>query len=787
MKIKFGNKTSNITLALGSLSLFFYGLFYNSVNNIWIITCSVLFILCRCIQLRKLCFDITFVFLMETFFIKAILDLHIGKDAIVSTTMAVPMLLYLFGKLLVANSPYGLNEVSQEIKANSAMLLLGIGVFILGIINFLLTRKSPVKHMGYYSVAFTNNTFYTDKFTYYFNYSFVLAFIIAGIVFVICKYNSNQFIRKHIRILFTIILVFFIIVLVRKYAGTEYFLAFKQGVALILEKPWGNFGLDLSFNNSTSNMWLEYGRDYGVLVFGTLFIFLSLTVSDLIRLVLNKNISIFTKTLFVVVFCGINIYYFIDAFSYTNPQYWYIGLIICGIINELANKSLQTSCEFDIRKKTSISNTCHFVHSIQKNNILENLIFSILCATVFTIGMCHWILDVEYKNTVTDINLAKIDIRFYFWIVAVVIVYYLLKNIPIELDFTTLILCQIFILIGVLDYHNESYNLVAYAWLLPMTFIAGKVAVGKNVKIATYRIEILYFVMAIGIFITALLDFYMNFKYAPVYGFQLDKWPSFWLGGIWENRCTYELGFVLVTSAAGYFIYSIKRNKLCIIFLITSNIIIQKLVISVTGRENRLLLPISVVLFLFLYLFDNWNKMSFRQKRVVYVFIAGIFGGIILAILAFINNWGGLYDKYLDSNWSSTGGIFTNLRFSYDLNGFKAMLAHPLEDYVALYDIRNPHSMLLEYGRAFGFSIWALLVLFRLLIIKDAVSLILEKRSYAWIKYLLVPAFCSLNLYYSMELNGFAHRYLWMIGLFISGMIRGWLECSERQVIVREV
>ena len=202
--------------------------------------------------------------------------------------------------------------------------------------------------MGYYSVAFTNNTFYTDKFTYYFNYIFVLAFIIAGIVFVICKYNSNQFIRKHIRILFTIILVFFIIVLVRKYAGTEYFLAFKQGVALILEKPWGNFGLDLSFNNSTSNMWLEYGRDYGVLVFGTLFIFLSLTVSDLIRLVLNKNISIFTKTLFVVVFCGINIYYFIDAFSYTNPQYWYIGLIICGIINELANKSLQTSCEFDI-------------------------------------------------------------------------------------------------------------------------------------------------------------------------------------------------------------------------------------------------------------------------------------------------------------------------------------------------------------------------------------------------------------------------------------------------------
>ena len=787
MEKKLEINTSNIILILGWLSLLLYGLYYNSVNNILIIAVTVLFILFRCVQLRQIRFDITFVFLMEAFLIKAILDLHIGKDAIVPTTMAIPMLLYLYGKLLVANTSCNIDDGAQELRANISMLFLGIGVSVLGIINFWLTRKSPIKSMGYYSVAFTNDKFYTDAFTYYFNFIFVLAYLIAAIMFLFYKFSNNSRFIKIIRVLLIAIVVVIISIFAYKYTTTERFAALKQGISLIVEKPWGNFGLELTYNNSTCNMWLDYGRDYGVLVFGPLLVFQILTFINLVKLTLNKNIGIFTKTLFLVVFCGINIYYFTDPFAYANPQYWYIGLVIYGMVSELGDCRCQNVSEPDSLKRISTRNNHRLLDALFENCLFDNLIFSIFCATVFTMGMCHWILDVEYRNNVSDIALAGIDFRFFFFSSINIIIYYLIKNIPVKLDFTTLILCQIFILISVLDYHNESYGLVAYAWMLPMTFIAGKVVAGKNIKLATYRIEKLYFVMAIGIFITALLDFSMNFKYAPVYGFQLDKWPSFWLGGMWENRCTYELGFVLVTSATGYLIYSIKRNKLCIPFVLISNIIIQKLVISVTGRENRLLLPISVAIFVVLYLLDNWKKMSIQQKGIVYVFIILVVAGTVLAIIAFFNNWGGLYDKYLASNWSSTGGVFTNIRFSYDWDGFKAMLAHPLEDYVALYDIRNPHSMLLEYGRAFGLSIWMLLVIFRLLLIKDAIALITNKAPYAWIKYLLIPSFCGLNLYYSMELNGFAHRYLWMIGLFISGMIRGWLECSEMQLYSQRV
>ena len=421
--------------------------------------------------------------------------------------------------------------------------------------------------------------------------------------------------------------------------------------------------------------------------------------------------------------------------------------------------------------KCERSKTRNLFLTLIQCDIFESFVFCVLCATVFTAGMCHWVLDVEYKITSGNPALTKVDFHWIFSIVIIILVYYAIRNKGFNFDISTVILCQTFILIGVLDYHEGRYQLVAYAWFLPLTYMLGKVAVGNNKRYVNYRVEKLYFVMAVGIFITTLLDFLMNFKYASIYGYQTEIWPSFWLGGLWENRCTYELGFVLVTAATGYLLYSSKRNIFCLVFSLQANIIIQKLVISVTGRENRLLLPISISVFVILYIYDNWGIFSQKIKNMVYAFLFLIVLFVIMFSIAFVNNWAGLYDRYLDSNWSSSGGVLTNVRFSMDLTGFKNMLKYPLEDYVSLYGLAHPHSMLLEYGRVFGISIWILLVLFRLCIIKDAIVLALRKNEYSWIKYLLIPAFVAINLYYSVELNGYAHRYLWMIGLFISGMI----------------
>ena len=95
--------------------------------------------------------------------------------------------------------------------------------------------------------------------------------------------------------------------------------------------------------------------------------------------------------------------------------------------------------------------------------------------------------------------------------------------------------------------------------------------------------------------------------------------------------------------------------------------------------------------------------------------------------------------------------------------------------------------MLLEYGRVYGFPTYVLLILVVVFFVKDTVLLFLGKSEYSWIKYLLLPAFLGVYLYYALEPNGHLHKDFWTIGLFLNGMIRGWLELHSQPEHVIEI
>ena len=381
----------NIVFIAASIFLAFWSLYYNSINNIWIMVVTIVFIICQSIYVKHLRFDINLCFLMETFFVKAMLDQHTGKSWMVPTTIAMPMLAYLFGKLLVVekvniikNKKKSLKSIanlsvevtaetqpkfkvseskaeefetvefkateSKKCEANAhfirsikpiiVLAAMTIGTTCLGLMNFRLTRKSPIASMGYYSVAFTGDSIYTDKWTYLFNFIFIGSLIAAALIWGFYKATSKkQSIVKYRVPLLALISVAVAAIGFVKYHKTENYLAFKEGVHLIITKHWGNFGLDLTHNSSTSNMWLDYGRDYGILVFATLFIFLILTVKDAVKLVLNRNVDIFLKSWLLILFTGINVYYFIDATAYVYPCIWYLGLIVCGVLSEVSHRN----------------------------------------------------------------------------------------------------------------------------------------------------------------------------------------------------------------------------------------------------------------------------------------------------------------------------------------------------------------------------------------------------------------------------------------------------------------
>ena len=413
--------------------------------------------------------------------------------------------------------------------------------------------------------------------------------------------------------------------------------------------------------------------------------------------------------------------------------------------------------------------------------MVEHFFFSVVCATAFTAGLCHWLLDLGYKYRFEDTSTNVVDFVWVFLLAAVISVYYLIRKKRIRFDMALVLLCQGLMLAAVIDYHNGQYPEVPYAYIIPIAYIVGKLVVTSDVKIANFRMIVLYFAMAIGIFITTLLDFLMDFKYASVYGWQTESWIGFWIAPNPENRCTMEFGFILISAATGYLLYASTKNIYILVFVIQANLIIQRLVIKVSGRENRLILPLAIAFTAALYIFDHWKDFSVRVKTFVKRGIGVCVLAILLFILAFFMNIGGLHDKYEASNWSAGGGVLTNVRLSIDWAGFKAMIAHPLDDYNLHDGLPKSHSMLLEYGRAYDIAVWGILLLARVVLIKDAILLMLKKDKYSRIKYLYVPAFTAVNMYYSMEPNGYAHRYFWLVGLFLSGMIRGWLECDRMQ------
>lgn len=437
----------------------------------------------------------------------------------------------------------------------------------------------------------------------------------------------------------------------------------------------------------------------------------------------------------------------------------------------------------------SISNIKDYIFEAFTSNIVERFFFSIICATAFTASFCHWLLDLSYKYKPTQEGTLHIDFTWVFWICFVVVLYYLIRNYLItnkivKFDLALILLCQSFIFVGILDYHNEQYPSIPYAWILPMGYIIGKYAIGTEIHTVEKNIEKIYFCLAfgsVGILTLDLIQLCLFVKdwgvpFTQIYTLAIGEWPGF-LTNDGQNRCTMEFGAVLITSALGYTFMKIREHKiLCISTIIASFICILFSFLS-TGRGVIVLLALSIGTFAFMLLLDKRKHIPRKAKLIVLLFFIAMFIFVSIILLAIDGDWFGIKDMYLNSYWSRDGGIINNVRFSIDWNGFISMLQYPLDNYEEIAGLARPHSMLLEYGRVYGISVYIGLVLFRVITFLYA-FLLLQKKD-AEIKYLLIPAFICVNAYYSMEPNGHALKYFWLIGLLISGFIASTIDSGS--------
>lgn len=412
---------------------------------------------------------------------------------------------------------------------------------------------------------------------------------------------------------------------------------------------------------------------------------------------------------------------------------------------------------------------------------LDRFVFAIVAATIFTFSLCSWLLDINYKYT-TDMTGIIVDVNHVFYIAAIASIYYLFRKGHIEFDFSLVMLCTVFVLIAIIDYHIEDYVPVNYAWIIPMAYIVGKLIAGTDKTTINKKIIAVYVVMAIPAYIQSMLDFGMNWKVNWEYG--TERWNEFWTGVI-EPRTTYEMGFILTTSAFAVAIMCFKKHKALSIVIIAANVLLQYVVMKCQGRQNPLMLIITIGLVMCLYAYDNWSKENKRLKIIVFAIIAAGVAGLAVIAILFATNAFGLMDAYRASYWAD-GGLLKNERIDIDWTAFQSMLQWPVDNYETRAGLARAHSMVLEYGRVYDMTVYIGLTLIRIIFIVQAVRMALTKSANAWIKYLIIPAFVCLNLYYTMEPNAHAHRYLWMPGLLVSGMISGWLELEKKPGVYHE-
>lgn len=212
-----------------------------------------------------------------------------------------------------------------------------------------------------------------------------------------------------------------------------------------------------------------------------------------------------------------------------------------------------------------------------------------------------------------------------------------------------------------------------------------------------------------------------------------------------------------------------ERKKYIAWLVVITDIFIVFEMIHHEGRYSLLYTFLQMPICLFFYLLNNHEIVS--GTLIKKLKISGLVLIVLVAIISFgyIVNIFNIQSIYENSYLNGGGGVLKNERFDFLKKVISAMPNYPLGGY----DVASPegsHNMWLEYGNTYGVFVLGFLLIYKVLTIVDILILTLNKEIEK-VKYLLLSTFIYINIYYSLEPNGFAHREFLVFGLFLCGMI----------------
>lgn len=348
-----------------------------------------------------------------------------------------------------------------------------------------------------------------------------------------------------------------------------------------------------------------------------------------------------------------------------------------------------------------------------------------------------------------------------------------------ELDIALLFLFQAMFVMSLKDDMAMQRYDVCYGWLFVSAYLLGKMLVGNDDKKASKRFVIGYYALGLGLITTGLVDVIYNHTIGY---YSTEFFRSIWTGET-TARTVYELFGLLIVASGSYLLLEIKNNKCLAILGLCLAVAYVILMVVHEGRYSLFIAVLLVPMTFCIYMYENWESISVTKKRRIVTVLLCLLSVVILSLLMFILNIFGLKDIYHKS-YLSDGGILHNIRFQLAAQAILNIPGHWQGGYSDGL-IFNAHNSWLEFGNKYGVIVYVLLSCFRFIVILDAIKLLIKKNTIGNIKYLIIPGFLFVNIYFSMEPVGFRRRHYFVIPLIIFGMVRRYRELQDNKACER--
>ncbi len=388
-------KQIDIAFVLACIGLFIYGFSY-TVLKLWMFCAgAALYILCQIVKTKKLKLDIQIILLVVVMFLIAKHDAQYQLEG-ETFKVAAPLLAHLLGRALCGENEkvsdkrifaaisalalgcftQGVMDVIIKIATgylheagweglwgiymrrtayeSNFLMLLAIAAYSIVLLKEKNRNKKYIIFIVLGSISMLNSLIIMQGRTN------IMTFFVTLIVLFAVRFTQNNDVKKNIKIFSIFVGIVAVVVAGLEIAQRIYithhdmskpsfflfrdggllhnvrFRVAKQGIKLLFENPEGGFITTVDKDiTTTHNMWLEYGREFGLLVFLLLVVYLVISLVNNIRLIKNKKDSDI-GLLILSVFIVLNAFYMLEPVASISDSSQFV--IMLFIINGMARQ-----------------------------------------------------------------------------------------------------------------------------------------------------------------------------------------------------------------------------------------------------------------------------------------------------------------------------------------------------------------------------------------------------------------------------------------------------------------